>query len=157
MLRLATTCGPRSTGRRFYSRRQTARRRRNNSSQNVWMSFPERRRRRKESIKALLPTAKTSWTQMKSFSRPQDVCQRQQEAVKRNLSSSLRRCGAFLSQHATSRRAHLQPHVTHPLQTDKLPPKCISGGRWGGGGGGSDAGATALTTTLHSNDGLETL
>lgn len=84
------------------------------------MSFPERRKR-KENIKALLPAAKTSWTQMKSSSNLQDVFQRQEEAVKRNISSSVCLRHVFVSTckctitHICKCREGT--HVTHQLQT----------------------------------------
>lgn len=69
-------------------------------------------------MEALLAAAKTSWTQMKSSSNPQDVFQRREEAVKkRNISSSLRSACVFVS---TCERTltHICSHRgTHRLQT----------------------------------------
>lgn len=104
------------------------------------MSFPERRKR-KENIKALLPAAKTSWTQMKSSSHPQDVFQRREEAVKRNKSSSVSPSHVSWSQHAT---APSHGGDTRHAPTPNLAAETLEGR--------SDAGAPASALT----GGLET-
>lgn len=78
----------------------------------MWRSFPERRRR-KENIKALSPAAKTGWTQMKSSSRPQDVFQRQEEAVKKEYIKQ----PVLESRFCLNVQTHHLAHAAHRLPT----------------------------------------